>query len=170
MGCVAPKTMIRDACVVGVALVMVYLLNGTYAHFVCNVCTTVPAFILTFIHLADYGKRLFAYKATLFYWVMNGFLLLSDSVFADSYGYFFGKFLLLSSLLFNFLYQNQVGKRAHERIQRNAHKATSQMSVATAISPADVLKFDEVECGYLEFKNDRKNFKSRLCGRGNKHV
>ncbi|KAK6103771.1 MSP (Major sperm protein) domain family protein [Brugia pahangi] len=109
-------------------LISAYLINGEHAQTVCNICTTVPAAIFTYEQLSDHTTRIFAYKATLFYWSIHGILIAFDSIFVDAFGYFFGKFILLIVLFFNVVYQHDVAKSLMEQQQRRNAMANSMVS------------------------------------------
>ncbi|KHN72082.1 hypothetical protein Tcan_15019 [Toxocara canis] len=133
--------MLRDAFIVSVVLISAYLLNGRYAHAVCNLFTAVPASLFSYAQLSDHTTHMFAYKATIFYWTISGVLLASDNVFFDSFGYFFGKFLLLTALFLNAVHQHQVSRRINERQQRGARIAASTASLLTALTLTDATQF-----------------------------
>ncbi|KHN81648.1 hypothetical protein Tcan_03489 [Toxocara canis] len=130
---------IRDAFIVSLVLISFCILNSPYARAVCNVCTVIPACVFSYAQLYDSSTRLFAYKATLFYWTMNGILIAGDTMFAKSTGYFFGKFLLLTILFLNIVYQQQVSKRLNERRQQKANVTASDTSLSTAFTITDAV-------------------------------
>ncbi|KAM3718387.1 Major sperm protein [Dirofilaria immitis] len=103
-------------------LISAYLVNGEHAQTVCNICTTVPAAIFTYGQLSDHTTRIFAYKATLFYWSIHGILIAFDSIFMDAFGYFFGKFILLIILFFNVIYQYDIAKNSKNLLETEHHQ------------------------------------------------
>ncbi|VDM38978.1 unnamed protein product [Toxocara canis] len=70
---------------------------------------------------------------------MNGILIAGDTMFAKSTGYFFGKFLLLTVLFLNIVYQQQVSKRLNERRQQKANVTASDTSLSTAFTITDAV-------------------------------
>uniref|UniRef100_A0AAF5Q3W6 Major sperm protein n=1 Tax=Wuchereria bancrofti TaxID=6293 RepID=A0AAF5Q3W6_WUCBA len=122
------KTNWRHFFIICSVLISAYLINGEHAQTVCNICTTVPAAIFTYEQLSDHATRIFAYKATLFYWSIHGILIAFDSIFVDAFGYFFGKFILLVVLFFNVVYQHDVAKSLVEQQQRRNAMANSMVS------------------------------------------
>uniref|UniRef100_A0A0M3HN67 Major sperm protein n=1 Tax=Ascaris lumbricoides TaxID=6252 RepID=A0A0M3HN67_ASCLU len=131
------RRMLRDALVLIIVIISAYLLHGRYAQAVCNLCTALPACIFSYVQLSDRSTQLFAFKATIFYWIISGVLIASDNVFVDSFGYFFGKFLLLTTLFFNAVQQHRIGRRIIERQQYGAHTTASKASLLTAITLTD---------------------------------
>ncbi|KAL3994929.1 MSP (Major sperm protein) domain family protein [Acanthocheilonema viteae] len=121
----------RHFFIVCSVLISAYLINGEYAQTVCNICTTVPAAIFTYGQLSDHATRVFAYKATLFYWSIHGILVAFDSIFVDAFGYFFGKFILLVVLFFNVVYQHDNAKSLMEQQQQQRRNAMSNSIVST---------------------------------------
>uniref|UniRef100_A0A0R3S6F6 Major sperm protein n=1 Tax=Elaeophora elaphi TaxID=1147741 RepID=A0A0R3S6F6_9BILA len=55
------KTNWRHFFIICSILISAYLINGEHAQTVCNICTTVPAAIFTYIQLSDHATRIFAY-------------------------------------------------------------------------------------------------------------
>uniref|UniRef100_A0A1I7VL59 Major sperm protein n=1 Tax=Loa loa TaxID=7209 RepID=A0A1I7VL59_LOALO len=127
------KTNWRHFFIVCSVLISAYLINGEHAQTVCNICTTVPAAIFTYGQLSDHATRIFAYKATLFYWSIHGILVAFDSVFVDAFGYFFGKFILLVVLFFNVVYQHDAAKSLMEQQQRRNSMVNSIISSNTPV-------------------------------------
>lgn len=64
----------------------------------------------------------FLQKATLFYWSIHGILIVFDGFFMDAFGYFVGKFAILSALFCNVIYQHDIGKMAVESSTRADRK------------------------------------------------
>uniref|UniRef100_A0A915PYN7 Diacylglycerol kinase n=1 Tax=Setaria digitata TaxID=48799 RepID=A0A915PYN7_9BILA len=122
------RTNWRQFFIISSVLISAYLINGEHAQTVCNICTTVPAAIFTYRQLSDRATRVFAYKATLFYWSIHGILIAFDGVFVDAFGYFFGKFILLVVLFFNVVYQHDVAKNLIEQRQHHSTMASSMLS------------------------------------------
>ncbi|VDK67164.1 unnamed protein product [Litomosoides sigmodontis] len=128
------KTNWRHFFIVCSVLISAYLINGEYAQTVCNICTTVPAAIFTYGQLSDHATRIFAYKATLFYWSIHGILIAFDGIFVDAFGYFFGKFILLTVLFFNVVYQHDTSKSLVQRQQRRNAMGNSAISTETPVA------------------------------------
>uniref|UniRef100_A0A915AA09 Uncharacterized protein n=1 Tax=Parascaris univalens TaxID=6257 RepID=A0A915AA09_PARUN len=122
---------LRYAFSLTMILIATIVLNSQYGQAVCNVCTVIPACVFSFAQLSDRNTRTFAYRATLFYWTISGVLLASDSVFVDWMGYFLGKFLLLTALFLNVVYQHRVSRRLSERQQCHTQAAASLIRAHT---------------------------------------
>uniref|UniRef100_A0A915ADV7 Major sperm protein n=1 Tax=Parascaris univalens TaxID=6257 RepID=A0A915ADV7_PARUN len=129
--------MLRNALVLIIVVISAYLLHGRHAQAVCNLCTALPACIFSYVQLSDHSTQLFAFKATIFYWIISGVLIASDNVFIDSFGYFFGKFLLLTALFLNTLQQHRICRRISERQQYYARTTASMASILTAVTLTD---------------------------------
>ncbi|VDM46751.1 unnamed protein product [Toxocara canis] len=110
-----------------------------------RICSLMYVSFIIFLQLNDFHIFLellaVILKATIFYWTISGVLLASDNVFFDSFGYFFGKFLLLTALFLNAVHQHQVSRRINERQQRGARIAASTASLLTALTLTDATQF-----------------------------
>ncbi|VDN05764.1 unnamed protein product [Thelazia callipaeda] len=128
---VEKQTNWRQWFIVCSAVIAVYLIHGEHAKSVCNISTTLPAAFFTYKQLSDQRTRIFAYKATLFYWSIHGILIAFDNVFTDTFGYFFGKFVLLLVLFFNIIYQYDMGRNVAEQHKHNTATNNSKISTRT---------------------------------------
>uniref|UniRef100_A0A7E4W654 Major sperm protein n=1 Tax=Panagrellus redivivus TaxID=6233 RepID=A0A7E4W654_PANRE len=80
------------------AAVSMYLVNGTYAGAVCSLCTNLPAVVHSYRVITDEKMPLVAYQSVLCYWILLGSLTVFDHTLANTFCYFFAKFLLLSAV------------------------------------------------------------------------
>lgn len=72
-----------------------YLAFGEHARIVCDICTTVPPAVYTYLQMEAKRCRIYSYKATLSYWILQSGMFVIDNVYSDTFNFTLGKFALL---------------------------------------------------------------------------
>uniref|UniRef100_A0A0M3IMM1 G_PROTEIN_RECEP_F1_2 domain-containing protein n=1 Tax=Ascaris lumbricoides TaxID=6252 RepID=A0A0M3IMM1_ASCLU len=112
----------QELTLLSVVFISIYLIGGEYSRAVCNVFTTAPAAVYTCVQLTSEKDHTSCYvssqlwKATLAYWAVHSALFIFDNFLVDAFGYYLGKFLLLTTVLSHVIRTNAARNRRFQQI------------------------------------------------------
>uniref|UniRef100_A0A915AB04 Major sperm protein n=1 Tax=Parascaris univalens TaxID=6257 RepID=A0A915AB04_PARUN len=106
----------QELILLSVVFISTYLIGGEYSRAVCNVFTTAPAAVYTCMQLTSEKDHTSCYKATLAYWAVHSALFIFDNFLVDVFGYYLGKFLLLTTVLSCVIRRNMTRNRRFQQI------------------------------------------------------